>query len=265
MKFKILSLLILFSIHLYAKKAPKWKDGNFKTSSIGLHYKIIKQGENIPLRKNDIVEADIYTYKRSGQSLKYLRDSIYSDFGNFSIGDEKIPGGIIQAIYILKNGGKGYFIIPPYLSPSADTFFCFIHVKNIIHMRLDALGKDSIVKPNDSINFVVTDSNKKYFGDTLFSLMKLVEQPQLTSCGGAKILIAFKFEMTYYDNGVVHKNILIFIECPDFYGKDYFVVGTNYMVTCVPLLDDLKNGSRTMNSYSLEKLDKYYCLRIRKM
>ena len=78
-------------------------------------------------------------------------------------------------------------------------------------------------------------------------------------------MIAFKFEITTFDTIVHHKDILVFIECPDFYGKDYFVAGTNYMVTCIPLYDDLKNGTRSMNSYSLEKLDRYYGLRIRKM
>lgn len=264
MKHLVFIALLLLSLPLAAKKAPKWKDGNFKTTASGLQYKIVKEGKAIMFRTNDAVEAEIFPYKRIGKSLKFVKDSVYSDFGYFLIVDEDIPPGIIEAAKLLKDGGKGFFIIPPARSGSSDSLFCFIRVKRIMHMRLDAFGTADTIR-DDSIHIVINDPNKKYFGDTLFSVMKLVEQPQIVSCGSVKVLIAFKFEITYFENGMQHKNILIFIECPDAYGENYFVAGTSYVVTCVPLLDDLKAGVRTMNNYSLQKLDSYYGLRVRKM
>lgn len=268
MKHLVFIALLLMSLPLAAKKAPKWKNGNFKTTSSGLQYKIVKEGKSDSIRLNDAVLLELYFYSSTDRSLIKNKENM-KEGKMFPLMESQLPPGLIQSILKLKKGGKGYFIIPPSLGKGAgkDTVYCFIAIKNIFRhipdVNLISPTTDTI--PPDSVNITINDLNKKYFGDTLFSVMKLVEQPQIVSCGTSKVLIAFKFEITYFENGMQRKSILVFIECPDSYGQNYFVAGTSYVVTCVPLLDDLKDGKRTMNNYSLQKLDNYYGLRVRKM
>ncbi len=260
--------LLLFSLPLAAKKAPKWKQGNFKPAASGLQYKIVKEGKGDSIRLSDDVLAELYRYSSSDQAL--IKNNGNTHEGKIiSLHDKKNIPGIIESIQKLKKGGKGYFIIPPSLGKagSRDTLYCCIVIKNVFRNEQDVFVADTAADniPQDNVGIVVTDPEEKYFGDTLFSVMKLTEQPQLVDCGLAKVTIAFKFEMTYFESGLQRKSILVFIECPEIYGKDYFIKGSSYVVTCVPLLDDLKTGRRTMNAYSLEKLDRYYGLRVRKM
>jgi hypothetical protein len=81
---------------------------------------------------------------------------------------------------------------------------------------------------------------------------------------------AVKFRITYFENGVQHKDVLVFIDCPDQYGKDFFVAGKSYVITAIPLMENHKQGKSVQNSYAVgtfsqEKYESYYCLRIRRM
>jgi hypothetical protein len=269
MKYLVFIAVILFSLPVAAKRAPKWKPGNFKTTASGLQYKIVKPGKSDSIREFDIVEVDFFFYVKEGE--KYYRYKQENFSGNLDMNDEDIPKGAKEAMQLLRRGGKGYFVLPPSIGfDKKDSSLCFIRIKKIIRIENRFIGPKENVVPKDSvktdsITITVNDPGKKYFGDTLFSVMTLVEKPQLLSCGSSKVLIAFKFEIRYFDHGTQRKNILVFIECPEVYGENYFVVGTSYVVTCVPLLDDLKTGNRTMNAYSLEKLENYYGLRVKKM
>ncbi len=268
MKHLAIVALLLFSLPLAAKKTPKWKNGNFKTTSSGLQYKVVKEGKGDSIHLSDDVLAEVYRYSSTNGAM--IRDVGYKQEGKIiSLDNKKNIPGIIQAIQKLKKGGKGYFIIPPSLGKagSKDTLYCYIIIKNVFRNEQEVFVADTVTDSvaQENVGIVVTDPGEKYFGDTVFSVMKLAEQPQLVDCGIAKVIIAFKFEMSYFENGVQRKSILVFIECPEVYGKDYFTKGSSYVVTCVPLLDDFKTGSRTMNAYSLEKLDRYYGLRVRKM
>ncbi|CAN5911339.1 hypothetical protein BH11BAC7_BH11BAC7_36180 [soil metagenome] len=261
--------ILLFSLSLAAKKAPKWKPGVFKTTSDGIRYSIKKQGSGKEIKKGDVVRFMLFVYdfhtKKYDAVLSPGKNASNSKTGGVISLDENSSGnGIIKAIELLKKGGEGFFIIPGRLVGAVDSSCCFIRIIEVTtKLEIYNPPKDSL--NTDSVKFAVSDPNKKYFGDTLIALMKLVEQPQMVNCGISKVMIAFKFETTYFENGMQHKNILVFVECPEFYGTDYFIAGRNYMVTCIPLLDDLKDGKRTMNSYSLEKLDRYYGLRVRRM
>lgn len=261
--------LFLFSLSLAAKKAPKWKPGEFKTTSEGIRYSMKKHGSGEEIKTGNVVRFFLFGYdyrtKKYDAVLSPTQNASNPKTGGVISLDESFSGnGIVQAIMLLKKGGEGFFIIPGHLVGRADSSCCFIRVIEVTpKLEIYNPPKDSLKA--DSVRFKVNDPNKKFFGDTLIALMNLVETPQLVNCGISKVIIAFKFESTYFENGMQHKNILVFIECPELYGKDYFIAGRNYMVTCIPLLDDLKEGKRTMNLYSLEKLDRYYGLRIRMM
>jgi hypothetical protein len=265
MRFPVFLLLLLLSLPVAAKKGPRWKEGDFKAAASGLQYKIVKAGKADSIGRKDVIGFELFVFVREAGKVYRNREEYVA--GNFSMDDKQMPAGIKEAVKLLNNGGKGYFIIPSSIGAGKDSMLCFIRVKKIIHVvdvfNGEAIPKDSVKA--DSVNFKVADPNKKYFGDTLIALMKLTELPQLVNCGISRVLIAFKFEMTYFENGMQRKSILIFVECPELYGKDYFVVGKDYMITCIPLMDDLKAGKRTMNSYSLMKLDSYYGLRVSRM
>lgn len=261
--------LVLFSLPVAAKKAPKWKPGVFKTTSEGIRYSIKKQGVGEEIKTGDVVRFFIFGYdfhtKKYDAVLSPPKNGSSRKTGGVLSLDENLSGnGIVKAIKLLKKGGEGFFIIPGHLVGRSDSCCYFIRVIEITSKLVVYNPSNDSLKA-DSVKFAVNDPNKKFYGDTLIALMKLVEQPQMVNCGISKVMIAFKFETTYFENGMQHKNILVFIECPELYGKDYFVAGRNYMVTCIPLLDDLKDGKRTMNSYSLEKLERYYGLRVSRM
>jgi hypothetical protein len=262
--------LLLISLPLAAKKAPKWKSKSFKTTASGLQYKIVNPGKGAPIHDTDFVLVELSQYIKKDKSIVPGPAKNSTELAGIYLSDKaKILPFMVEGILLLKKGGRGFFIIPG-TKFIKDTLYCYIYVKEVLSGRVTVTGlttnappKDSVA--TDSVNFKVADPNKKYFGDTLLALMKLVEQPQIVSCGIAKVLVAFKFETTYFDKGVQRKSILVFVECPDAYGKDYFIAGKDYMVTCIPLMDDLKDGKRTMNSYSLQKLESYYGLRISRM
>ncbi len=258
--------LFLLSFSLVAKQAPKWKDANFKKSTSGLQFRIVKYGKGDSISDAYWVSFDLFFYDSNGKpknSIKLLRH----EGSVVDMNDSKIVPGITESLRNLRKGAKAFFIIPPALSGGIDTIYCFIHVKRIGLNNLVQTGPSiSVVDTKqDSVTISVPDPAKKFFGDTLFSFMKLIEVPQVANCGIIAINVAFKFELTWYENGSHHKDVLIFVECPEKFGKDFFKEGSSYMVTAVPMIENYKQGHNTMNSYSLEKLDSYYSLRIKKM
>ena len=262
---------LLFSLTLSAKKAPKWKGRNFKTSSSGIRYDIKKPGKGEAVQTGDVVRLCVYVYnyhsKKRDSALHPFSEKTMENPFSMVMPDDASPGnGLIMSARLLKKGGEGFFIIPPrfLLNESADSCLCFIRVLDVTpRTNLFIPTKDSV--KTDSVQITVNDPGQKFFGDTLFTMMKLLEVPQMSACGTTPVNVAFKFEMTWFDQGTQRKNILVFVECPESYGKDYFVAGKSYMITCVPMLEEFKKDHNTMNHYSLEKLDTYYGLRIKKM
>ncbi|CAN5300987.1 hypothetical protein BH09BAC5_BH09BAC5_03950 [soil metagenome] len=264
MRFIVVLFLFLISFSLDAKKAPKWRKGDFKKSESGLQYKILKQGRGDSIGETDWVGFDLLFYNSDGKPQNSLK--IHRNEGSLvDMDDPKIVSGMKEAIGLMKKGGKAFFIIPPLLNSGKDTLYCFIHIKKIGHSLSSDLNIPQNKNPDDSVSIIIEDPNQKYFGDSLFSVMKLVEVPQQAGCGSVSVNVAFKFEMSWFDKGTQHKNILVFIECPEQYGKDFFVSGSTYVITAVPMTENLKQGHNTMNAYSLEKLEMYYGLRIKKM
>lgn len=264
-RFSFLLALLLFSFAAEAKKnkAPKWKEGNYSASASGLQYRLVKKGKGDSIRADDLVWAKLYQYKRSNGKLVYQADSKNPGTTFIQMNNEKLLPGVVESIRMLKKGGKGYFKIPPSLGKrnSPDTIFCFIYIEKTAHPDTSS---DAVIQDNsvDSIGFVLTDPDLDVRGDSLFHLMKLVEAPRMVPCGPVKTMIAFKFRMTWFENGVQHKDILIYVDCPENYGKDYFVTGGMYMVTAIPLAENRKKGKTVFNQYSEEKLEAYWGLRI---
>src|ERR1041385_515681 len=138
MKFSIFSLLILFSISLSAKKFPKWKDGNFKTTSSGLQYKIVKKGKGDSIGANDSVVVEYALYKLNDKAIQFSTKKLPGknwcvDLGKTSLGD-----GFKEGVMLLKKGGSGYFIIPAKLGEhkndgDINSHLYFIKIKKVIH------------------------------------------------------------------------------------------------------------------------------------
>src|SRR4051812_30679136 len=112
MRLMVLIGLILFSFSLNAKKTPKCKGKKFKTTSSGLQYRIIKKGKGDPIRDTDFVVLQMSNYKSSDKSLIPGNSGAY-DFRAFSMDDGMIFSGIVEAVSLLKDGGRAYFIVPP--------------------------------------------------------------------------------------------------------------------------------------------------------
>jgi hypothetical protein len=266
MKFFLLSIFFLFSLTISAKKAPKWKGKHFKTSPAGIRYNIKKPGNGDSIQTGYGVKYLFYTYDYKTKKNKTepgttkLADGPLSGTFTTIIRDDNAGYDLIKALVLLRKNGEGYFIVP---QKKGDSTCYYIKVEDVFRVTEISIPRDTA--RTDSVNIIVDDPGKKFFGDTLFSFMKLVEVPQMADCGITAVNIAFKFEMSWFDNGVQRKQELVFIECPELYGKDFFEAGKTYMITCVPMTDNFKQGHHTLNNYPLEKLDIYYGLRIRKM
>jgi hypothetical protein len=262
-------VLLLFSFHLDAKKAPKWKPGAMQVSKDGIRYSIKKQGKGEAIKIGDVVRFFAYCYNPVTKKFDPVLspgppNAVNPKTGSFlELKKEFGDNGLVRSLMMLKPGGEGFFIIPGSV-PASDSSFYFLRVMDVSSlMQINNPTQDSI--KIDSVNIAVTDPARKNYGDTLFSVMKLIEVPQQTPCGTSAVIVAFKFELTWFDNGTQRKNILVFVECPELYGKDYFVQGASYVITAVPMTENYKSGHRTMNGYSLEKLESYYGLRLKKM
>jgi hypothetical protein len=262
--------LLLFSLPLTAKRAPKWRPGAMQVSQEGMRYSVKRNGSGETIVNGYLVDCLIYFY--NNQTKKYDKEfypfpAVDPKKGPTFVVSDGMNFGMSSAIKMLKEGGEGFFIFPnaKTKNSAADSTCYYIRVLKVIkpvHFTIPEV-KDTVAI--DSVQIKVTDPGQKNYGDTLFSVLKLVEVPQQTLCGISDVIVAFKFEMTWFDKGTQHKDILVFVSCPESYGKDYFVTGASYVVTAIPMTENFKAGRRVMNSYSLEKLESYYGLRVKKM
>ncbi|HTL80585.1 MAG TPA: hypothetical protein VL651_02710 [Bacteroidia bacterium] len=178
---------------------------------------------------------------------------------------EGYPGALENAIMMLKSGGEGYFIIPELFGfYRPDSGYCFIKIISV------SKGLGTIIHPNvdstrtDSINFVLPDPLAENFGDTLFTSAKLVEFPMISRCGDLRAMTdVFKFQLSWFDNGVQHKDILVYVDCPSDYGKDFFVEGKMYVITVIPLTDKAKGARTVYDQFPNDHLERYLLLQIK--
>ena len=257
----LLLFLLLLSISAEAKKAPKWKPRNFKTTASGLQYSICKTGKGDSIRMQDVIWPQLFRYERKNGKLVVKQDPKAKEIVPMQLGDGRQIPGIIEAIQLLRKGGSGFFILPPSPGKGKDTIYTFIRITEVAHL---AAMPDSVLAPppDTTVQFVVTDPAQDNYGDSLFTTMKLQEVPTIISCGRTHSWTAFRFQLTWFDNGVQRKDILVYIECPDSYGANYFVAGKSYVITAIPLTENRKEGKAFYNRYSGEKLETYLCLRV---
>ena len=262
MKFKLFSLLILFSISLSAKKFPKWKDGNFKTTSSGLQYKIVKKGKGDSIGRNDSVVLEYVCYQGNDRKVIFTTEKLPGKKFSIDLSKNSLEQGFMESVLLLKEHGSGYFA---YSIPNEEGVLYFIRVVKVIHNYSQFLPIEN--PPIDTTaTFHFPDPNKNRYGDSILTTMQLVETPFPIYCHGNNVTMqAVKFSISYFDGESKHKTVLIFIDCPDQYGKDFFVPGKDYMITAIPLMENQKQVKNVQNSYSNEKDESYYCLRIRRM
>jgi hypothetical protein len=259
----------LLALHGVARnKAPKWTKKAMTTSAEGIRYRVKKEGKGEHVKMGDAVRMFLYMYDH--KTKKYDRvsspnspNAVNPKTGSFlelKEGTENNP--VIRALRMMKAGGQAFFIVPV---PGADSACYFMKVMEVIPpAQIVTVPQDSA--KNDTINFKLPDPDQNRFGDTLFTTMKLVEVPIAVRCNGiVPTMQAVKFRITYFEDGVKHKDVLLYMECPSGYGKDFLVAGASYVVTAIPLLENHKAGKSVQNSYSAEKLESYYCLRIKKV
>lgn len=269
--FSWLIFLLVFSfsgITLQAKKykAPKWKNEGFVSTNAGIRASIVKAGKGQKAKLGDNVR---FYYTRYDRSTKLPQaDTILDRKRGLMINLDTEANNLVKALEMLAKGGQGYFILPTgslAADGSPDSALFFLKVKEIIPGSTAAVITGQ--KPqSDSIGFVMKDPDASNFGDTLFTSMKLVEVQKIVPCGMMRVMNVLRFSMTWFDNGVQHKDIYLYIECPENYGKDYFTVGSTYIVTAIPLLENHKKNKQVFNPYSNLKdpVESYYCLRISK-
>lgn len=76
-------------------------------------------------------------------------------------------------------------------------------------------------------------------------------------CGYFHFIIAFKFKIINTDSFII-----AFIDCPDFYGKNFFVKGNRYSMDATnDMSEKLRNGT-LINPYKNKKLPTYFITRI---
>lgn len=258
----------LFSSELQARKykAPKWKNEGFVSDGSAVLAHILKPGKGPKAKFGDNVR---FFYTRYDRITKLaIADSTLDRKRGLLIKLETESNHLETAIKMLSKGGSGYFIFPTGrldANGKPDSAYFFIRLKEIIP------GASAPVitgnnPPKDSVNFNLPDPDASKFGDTLFTSMKLVEVTKIVPCGMMKVMNVFKFRMTWFDNGMQTKDIYLYVECPENYGKDYFLAGATYIVTAIPLMENQKKGKNVFNFYANanDKLEAYYCLRLTK-
>jgi hypothetical protein len=259
--FFLLLFLLLIAVPAEAKRPPKWKKNGFINTSSGIRANIRKAGKSKKPRIGDNVR--IYYARYSYKTKEYIppKLNIRSPRAVIVAVDSE-TNGFLQAVRLLGKGGKGFFIVPP-ADAVPDSSCYYIELLEIIPaMSAQAINGDTLKK--DSINFSVNDPAKLTYGDTLFSTVKLLEAPKIISCGIKRVLVACRFRLTWFDNGVKRKDILVYIECPESFGAGFFVAGQDYIVTAIPLLENHKEGMSVYNPYSNEKIESYLGLRLTK-
>lgn len=261
--FLFLCFLFVFSFTAEAKKfkSPKWKQDGFVATGNGIRANILKPGKDPKPESGDNVRLFFtrYNYKThaaepAGLNIANLRrgDIIHID---------KEDHKLASSIMMLGTGGEGFFICPA--GRGQDSVCYYVRLLEIYpgHSTSEITG-DTV--QTDSVSFTLPDPDQYNRGDSIIQLMKLVEAPHLVSCGTASNIVAFKFRMTWFENGVQHKDILVYVECPETFGSNYFVTGGMYMVTAIPLSENRKKGKTVFNQYSGEKLESYWGLVVTK-
>ncbi len=259
----------LFALPSAARnKAPKWTKKTMATSAAGVRFYMKKAGKGETVKYGDAVRMFLYVYDY--KTKKYDKvftpnspNAVHPKNGSFmQVSEDVGHDPVISSLLMMKAGGQGFFMAA---RPGQDSLCYFIKLLEIIPpSQVITVPADTTQK--DSINFKLPDPESDRFGDTLFTTMKLVEVPIPVRCNGiVPTMQAVKFRITYFEDGVKHKDVLLFMECPAGYGKDFLVAGASYVVTAIPLLENHKSGKNVQNSYAEEKLESYYCLRVKKV
>lgn len=265
--FLSLTFLFVFPLHARKYKAPKWKEGNFVSAS-GIRAQIIKSGKGPKPRLGD--NAVVFYTRYDQQTKMPLPDTLLDRKKGYAFPLETEANNLVKAILMLAKGGEGYFILPTGAFKAdgitPDSAFFFLRVKSITPGANPEQVSGQQNTNKDSVALEIKDPSLQNYGDTLFTTMKLVEVQKIVPCGMMMVLNVFRFRVTWFDNGVQHKDIYLYVQCPESYGKDYFVAGATYVVTAIPLLENHKKSKQVFNPYtaSQEKLEAYYCLRITK-
>src|SRR5687767_7953132 len=105
----LLIALLLISLPIAAKRAPKWKPGDFKTTSEGIRYSIKKEGFGEEIKTGDVVRFFLFGYdyrtKKYDAVLSPSKNASNPKTGGVISLDENFSGnGIVQAIKLLKKG-----------------------------------------------------------------------------------------------------------------------------------------------------------------
>ncbi len=266
-------LFIFLFQQTHAKRLPKWKAVAFQQTSSGLQYHIHKQGRKAVYHIGDFVVFDYVWYSQKDHRVLEASQKKSPNGITVQLGKSALLQGLQEAMYLIGEGGKIQVQIPPPLGygtetkQGEDTLCYFIRLRKIMPSSSGAilLRPDSI--PTDTLVIKIEiPKDEEKIGDTLFSAMRLVELPKIMShCGMQKVMIMLRFRITWFENGVQRKDILVAVECPlDVYGSDFFKAGELYAVTAIPLRQRHQIDHRIMDGYATENLERYFGLRIGK-
>jgi hypothetical protein len=251
-------LLLSLSVEAKKTKAPVWKPKTFiSPNSSGIRASILKEGKSAKPEWGDQVRVTMVRY--DGKTKQPISDTSVDAKSQKTILLNQKGNRLFESVMMLGKKGQGYFIYPN--ANSGDSNYVYLKILKLIK----ATGPVEIKEiPTDSAVFSMGDPEADRMGDSIFSVVKLVEVPKMLPCGMMKVLNAYKFRLTWFDNGVQHKDILVYIECPENFGKDFFVAGSTYILTGIRLLENHKNGKKVFNMYTANSdgMDVYYCLRI---
>lgn len=276
MRFLLFSILIFLAAPAEAKfKPPKWpKKGMFYGNPVeGVCSDIVKPGKDPKPKPGDNVlfryaQYEYGTFKPIPPSVSDKRNQ--DKKGRTLTKLDSPDNNLVKALLMLGKGGKGFFIFGKSVNPKGDasdsTCFYIELLEIFPGTAPEQITGDTLKK--DSVTFVIPDPALKNFGDTLFTTAKLVDVPlQIISCGAIKSIEAFRFRMTWFDNGVQHRDILVYVECPQTFGSGFFSAGSSYVITAIPLSENLKQDKTVFNPYSSDHTltESYYCLRMRKV
>ncbi|MGL4596440.1 MAG: FKBP-type peptidyl-prolyl cis-trans isomerase [Bacteroidia bacterium] len=271
--FLFFCLFIFLFQQAHAKRLPKWKNVSFQTSSSGLQYHIHKQGRKSIYNSGDFVVFDYVWYAKKDHRILEASQKQQPKGMTVQLGRSPLIEGFIEAMVLIGEGGKIQVQIPPPLGygtekkQGEDTLCYIIRIRKImpassaaILLRPDSIPTDTLV-----IKIEIPKDEEK-IGDTLFSAMRLVEVPKIMApCGLQKVMVMLRFRITWFENGVQRKDILVAVECPlDVYGSDFFKAGELYAVTAIPLRQRHQIDHRIMDGYATENLERYFGLRIGK-
>jgi hypothetical protein len=266
-------LFIFFAQQTHAKRLPKWKSVSFQTSSSGLQYHIHKKGRQTTYHTGDFVVLDYVWYSKKEHRVLEASQKISPKGITVQIGRSQLMQGFQEAMMLIGKGGKIQIQIPPPLGYGSekkqgeDTLCYIIRIREVMSASSGAilLRPDSI-PPDTLVIKIEIPKDEEKMGDTLFSAMRLVEIPKIMApCGLQKVMVMLRFRMTWFENGVQRKDILVAVECPlDVYGSDFFKAGELYAVTAIPLRKRHQIDHRIMDGYATENLERYFGLRIGK-